>query len=156
MVENSVPIKNPSKYIWRGNACDAICAFKFAPSHHNIWLTYIFAIDLGSLSIAGGSRKCGTLLMFCQTVVVMCPLLLQGKQEAGVKEFAVACFRKRPEIRTFQRDVLTTRISKRRDFLPFCSSLPSPRNFIATPPLPRYTNPDNHCLSGLLSCNLSL
>ena len=35
---------------------------------------------------------------FCQTVVLVCPLLLQEEQEAQVKGFAVARFRTRPEI----------------------------------------------------------
>ena len=38
------------------------------------------------------------LLIFCQTVVLVCPLLLQEEQEARIKGFAVARFRKRPEI----------------------------------------------------------
>ena len=80
------------KWSWR-NMC-----FQVRAISSRLWFTYIFAIDSSSLSIADGWRKCGTLLSFCQTVVLECPLLLQEEQEARVKGFAVARFRKRPEI----------------------------------------------------------
>ena len=96
MVENGVR-KRPHTGISRRNARDAICAFKFAPSRHTFDL-HTFLRLTRALSFAGGWRKCGTLLIFCQTVVLVCPLLLQEKQEARVKWFAVAHFRKRPEV----------------------------------------------------------
>ena len=80
------------KWSWR-NMC-----FQIRAISSRLWFTYIFAFDSGFLSITGGWRKCGTLLIFCQTVVLVCPLLLQEEQEARVKGFAVARFRKRPEI----------------------------------------------------------
>ena len=45
----------------------------------------------------------------------------------------------------FQHGLLATRISKRRDFLTCRSSSTGPSNFLATPSLPRYANPDNNC-----------
>ena len=45
----------------------------------------------------------------------------------------------------FQYGILETRISKWRDFLTCRSSSTGPSNFLATPPLPRYANPDNNC-----------
>ena len=80
------------KWSWR-NMC-----FQIRAISSRLWFTYIFAFDSGFLSIAGGWRKCGTLLIFCQTVVLVCPLLLQEEQKARVKGFAVARFRKRPKI----------------------------------------------------------
>ena len=80
------------KWSWR-NLC-----FQVRAISSRLWFTYIFAFDSGCLSIAGGLRKCGTLLIFCQTVVLVCLLLLPEEQEARVKRFAVAHFRKRPEI----------------------------------------------------------
>ena len=59
------------KCSWR-NMCFQVCAIS-----SRLWLTYIFAFDSCFLSIAGGWRKCGTLLIFCQTVVLVCPLLLR-------------------------------------------------------------------------------
>ena len=59
------------KCSWR-NMCFQVRAIS---SH--LWFTYIFAFDSDFLSIAGGWRKCGTFLIFCQTVVLVCPLLLQ-------------------------------------------------------------------------------
>ena len=56
--------KRPRTGISRGNARDEICAFKFSPYRHAIWFTYIFAFDSGSLSISGGWRNCGALLIF--------------------------------------------------------------------------------------------
>ena len=47
--------------------------------------------------------------------------------------------------RAFQHGLLATRISKRRDFLTCRSSSTGPSNFLATPCLPRYANPDNNC-----------
>ena len=47
--------------------------------------------------------------------------------------------------RAFQHGLLATRISKRRDFLTCRSSSTGPSNFLATPSLPRYANPDNNC-----------
>ena len=46
------------KWSWR-NMCFQIRAISSRP-----WFTYIFAFDSGSLSIAGGWRKCGTLPIF--------------------------------------------------------------------------------------------
>ena len=90
--------KPPTSGISRGNARDAIKKFQVRAISSRLRFTYIFAFDSGSLSIAGGWSKCGTLLIFCQTGVLVCLLQLQEKQEALVKEFAVARFRKRPEI----------------------------------------------------------
>ena len=59
------------KCSWR-NMC-----FQVRAISSRLWFTYIFAFDSGSLSIAGGWRKCGTLLIFCQHVVLVCQLLLQ-------------------------------------------------------------------------------
>ena len=59
------------KCSWR-NMC-----FQVRAISSRLWFTYIFAFDSGSLSIGGGWRKCGTLLIFCQIVVLVCPLLLQ-------------------------------------------------------------------------------
>ena len=59
------------KWSWR-NMC-----FQVRAISSRLWFTYIFAFDSGSLSIAGGWRKYGTLLIFCQTVVLVSPLLLQ-------------------------------------------------------------------------------
>ena len=80
------------KWSWR-NMC-----FQVRAISSRLWFTYIFAFDQGFLSIAGGWRKCDTLLIFCQTVVLVCPLLFQEEQEARVKGFAVARSRKRPKI----------------------------------------------------------
>ena len=100
VVENGVRKKTPTyryfarKWSWR-NMC-----FQVRAISSRLWFTYIFASDSGSLSIAGGWKSCGTLLIFNHTVVLVCPyaLQLQEKQEARVKGLAVACFRKRPEI----------------------------------------------------------
>ena len=63
-------------------------------SRHKL-ISIHFAFDPGSLSITGGWRKCGMLLIFCQTVVLVCPLILQEEQKARVKELAVARFHKK-------------------------------------------------------------
>ena len=47
--------------------------------------------------------------------------------------------------RAFQHDLLATRISKWWDFLTCRSFSTGPSNFLATPSLPRYANPDNNC-----------
>ena len=47
--------------------------------------------------------------------------------------------------RAFQYGLLAMIISKRRDFLTCRSSSTGPSNFLATPSLPRYANPDNNC-----------
>ena len=64
MVENGIRKKTPTyryfarKWSWR-NMC-----FQVRAISSRLWFTYIFAFDSGSLSIAGGWRKCGTLLIF--------------------------------------------------------------------------------------------
>ena len=89
--------KRPRTGISRGNDRGRNMCFQVRAISSRLWFIYIFAFASGSLSIAGGWRKCGTLLNFCQTVVLVCPLLLQEEQEARVKGFAAARFRKKPE-----------------------------------------------------------
>ena len=99
VVENGVRKKRPRTGISRGKDRDAVCAFKFAPSRHAFDLHTFFRLTraLCRSRVVEGSR-CGTLLIFCQSVVLVCPLLLHEEQEARIKGFAVARFRKRPEI----------------------------------------------------------
>ena len=93
LVENGTR-KNAHVPVFRAEML--VTQYVLSSSRHLVTpLIYIyFAFDSGSLSIAGGWRKRGTLLIFCQTVVLVCPLLLQELQEARVKGFSVARFRK--------------------------------------------------------------
>ena len=50
-----------------------------------LWFTYIFVFDSGSLSIAGGWRKCGTLLIFLSDCSTRVRLAAPGKTRSPSK-----------------------------------------------------------------------
>ena len=54
--------------ISRGNDRDVMSAFDFAPIYTPFDEHAFLRLTLDALSIAGGWRKCDTLLMFCQTI----------------------------------------------------------------------------------------
>ena len=61
------------KWSWR-NMC-----FQIRAISSRLWFTYIFAFDSGSLSIAGGWRKCGTLLIFLSNCSTCVPVAAPGR-----------------------------------------------------------------------------
>ena len=61
------------KWSWR-NMC-----FQIRAISSRLWFTYIFAFDWGSLSITGGWRKCGTLLIFLSNCSTCVPVAAPGR-----------------------------------------------------------------------------